>query len=361
MKVAVYAIAKNEEQFVEKWIKSAWEADSIVLLDTGSSDNTVEIAKQLLKDHPGKNVVESMVFNPWRFDHARNYSLDLVPEDIDFCIALDMDEVLVPGWRDLLEQVPQETTRPRYKYVWSWNDDGSEGLVYGGDKIHKRHGYRWKHPVHEVLKPVGLGEVQNWVNGFEINHHPDSSKSRGQYFPLLKLAVEEDPEDDRNQFYLAREYYFHSDYENAIPHFEKFLTLSKWAPERAAAYRYMALMIKDRAESLLYSAVQEDPMRRENWFALANIYYNKKDWKAVIACCHMIFRVTEKPLDYLCDNDSWGWKPYDLMAIASYYECDYEKAFTFGKNALEKNPLDERLVSNMAFYAEKYSHSEETN
>ena len=45
MKIAVYAISKNESQFVERFCKSAVDADLIVIADTGSTDNTVELAK----------------------------------------------------------------------------------------------------------------------------------------------------------------------------------------------------------------------------------------------------------------------------------------------------------------------------
>ena len=41
MKIVVYAICKNEEAFVERWMDSMAEADEIVVLDTGSTDGTV--------------------------------------------------------------------------------------------------------------------------------------------------------------------------------------------------------------------------------------------------------------------------------------------------------------------------------
>ena len=41
-KVCVYAICKNEEQFVDRWMESMSEADQVVVLDTGSDDGTVE-------------------------------------------------------------------------------------------------------------------------------------------------------------------------------------------------------------------------------------------------------------------------------------------------------------------------------
>ncbi len=132
MRVAVYTITKNEESFIPRWASSASEADYILVVDTGSTDGTALAAREAGCD------VARISVSPWRFDDARNASLALLPQDADLCIALDADEILIPGWRKALESLPPEVTRPRYKYVWSWNKDGSEGLVYSGDKIHSR-------------------------------------------------------------------------------------------------------------------------------------------------------------------------------------------------------------------------------
>jgi Tfp pilus assembly protein PilF len=342
MKIAVYTIAKNEEQFVQRWADSCKDADYRLILDTGSTDNTCQIAWDT------DVTVEVETFDPWRFDHARNVALACLPDDIDLCISLDMDEVLQPGWREALEQLPPGVTRPRYKYVWSWNPDGTEGLTYGGDKIHARHGYTWKHPVHEVLKPDGI-ETQQWCD-LQIHHHPDHSKSRSQYLPLLKLAVEEDPRDDRNQFYLAREYFFHGETGLAQYHFSEHLKLSQWHPERAASYRYLAKMRPDSAEHHLYKAIAEDPSRRESWVALASVYYDKKDWVACRQACAMALRITEKPMDYLCEADAWGWLPHDLMAISCHHLGDTDEAFFHGSEALALNPKDARLQANLTWY-----------
>ena len=346
MKIAVYTIAKNEAKHVARWAKSCEEADYRLILDTGSTDNTCQIAWDC------DVTVETETFDPWRFDHARNVALTCLPDDIDLCISLDMDEVLQPGWRKALETFLKENptvNRPRYKYVWSWNPDGTEGLVYAGDKIHSRSDYTWKHPVHEVLKPLN-GEQQGFVPGLEIHHHPDSTKSRSQYLPLLKMAVEEDPRDDRNQFYLAREYFFHAEHGLAQYHFSEHLKLSQWHPERAASYRYLAKMRPDAAEFHLYSAIAEDPSRRESWVDLAMVYYNKQDWVACRQACTMALRITEKPLDYLCEADAWGWLPHDLMAISCHHLGDTDEAFFHGSQALAINPGDERLQANLSWY-----------
>ena len=45
MKIVVYAICKNEESFVDRWMDSMAEADQVVVLDTGSTDATVQLLR----------------------------------------------------------------------------------------------------------------------------------------------------------------------------------------------------------------------------------------------------------------------------------------------------------------------------
>ena len=203
MKIIIYAICKNEAQFAARFMASCAGADGVFMLDTGSTDGTPELLRAL-----GAAVYERTI-TPWRFDTARNASLEMLPEDADVCICLDLDEVLCPGWREALEAAwAPGTTRARYTYVWSHTPDGGDGVVFFADKIHARHGYRWTHPVHEVLTP-DRAESCITVPALRVEHWPDSSKSRGQYLPLLELSVAEEPGDDRNMHYLGREYMFH--------------------------------------------------------------------------------------------------------------------------------------------------------
>lgn len=345
MRVAVYSIAKNESQFVSRWAESAKDADVVVLADTGSGDDTVAIAESC------GVLVEKISVNPWRFDTARNKALDLLPRDIDFCIALDLDEILLPGWREKLEVAHRAGwTRPRYSYTWSWNEDGSPGLVYGGDKIHSRHGYRWKHPVHEVLVTNEVQEIQGWV-GLEIHHHPDSSKSRGQYLPLLAMSVEEDPENDRNAFYYARELFYHSAHQQAADEFKRHLGLPQatWAPERAASMRFLAKCEPQKAETWLLRACAEAPDRREPWVELAQHYYEKSKWEQCLSASLRALDIQDKPLEYLCEAHAWGDFPYDLAAISSYKLKMYEKAVEYGTHAVELSN-EHRLESNLFYY-----------
>ena len=106
MKIAAYAIAKNEEKHVARWYESVKDADYVFILDTGSTDKTLH--EIILND----NIVwEQKEFDPFRFDEARNHAISCLPHDIDLCVVTDMDEVLSPGWREALEELDPSVNR----------------------------------------------------------------------------------------------------------------------------------------------------------------------------------------------------------------------------------------------------------
>jgi tetratricopeptide (TPR) repeat protein len=346
MKVAIYTIALNEEQFVETWYNAAKDADYLLIADTGSTDGTVEKALAL-----GINVTHVRV-RPWRFDDARNAAMAALPEDIDMCISLDMDEVITPNWREPLQRAWERgVTRPRYKHVWSWNEDGTPGLEFSYDHIHARKGYRWRHPVHECLYVYGMDEKQEWISEIETHHHPDPTKSRSQYLPLLRMSVKEDPYNDRNAFYFGRELYFYGQYEEAARELKRHLALptARWAPERAASMRFVAKCLPEEAEDWLKKAVTEAPGRREALVDLAKLYYQRADWENSLRYAEEALAIKEKPLEYLCEAEAWGEAPYDYASIACYRLGLFEKAISYAEKAIELNPSDERLHANLAF------------
>ena len=113
-KICVYTICKNESQFVERWYKSMSEADAVVVLDTGSTDDTVEKLKKL------GATVEQKIIDPWRFDVARNESMKLIPDDCNILVCTDLDEVLEPGWAKALRErwIDGVHRKCWYKYVY---------------------------------------------------------------------------------------------------------------------------------------------------------------------------------------------------------------------------------------------------
>lgn len=354
-KVCVYAISKNEEKFVERWVSSMKEADSIYVLDTGSSDNTVEKLKSL-----GVNV-SSKIIDPFRFDVARNESLDLVPMDADICVCTDLDEVLLPGWRDELEKNwCDNTTRARYNYNWSLDKDNRPIINFYIEKIHTRKNYSWTHPVHEVLKYENGNENTIIIDGITLNHYPDSKKSRSSYLPLLELSVKESPEDDRNMHYLGREYMYYGRFEESIKTLKKHLELktATWKDERAASMRFIARCYKnlenyDEARIWFDKAINEAPYLRDAYIEKAILEYSLNNYDEVEKYCLKALQIHEHTKSYINEVFSWDNTVYDLLSISAYYLEKYNYAVYFVDLALEYTPDDERLLNNRKIFLEK--------
>lgn len=353
MKIAVYAIAKNEEHFVQQFCESAKDADLILIADTGSTDNTAAMAQQQ------GAVVYDICVTPWRFDKARDAALALIPRDYDVCISLDLDEVMEPGWRQEVERVWQDnTTRLRYKFDWS------QGIVFYSEKIHSRHGYHWHHPCHEYIRAdARIKEVYAHIDTLLVTHHPDPTKSRGQYMDLLELAVTEDPRCPRNAFYYARELTFNQRWSEAVTALDRYLLMPEatWNNERCYAMRLLAKSheaLGNAADAVCWyrRACAESPATREPWVDLADACHRSRSWSECFSAAHTALAIVDKQLVYTMDPAAWGHKPHDLLALAAYNLGLYDLAVEHGQIAVDLNHSDTRLHTNLEFYKKKIKH-----
>jgi glycosyltransferase involved in cell wall biosynthesis len=347
-KICVYAISKNEAHFAQRFCESAKDADLILIADTGSTDGLPEEAAK----HGA--VVHHIGVVPWRFDIARNTSLALVPTDMDICISLDIDEVLQPGWREEVERAWKIGVTTRMWYLFDW----SCGIVFNSNKIHSRHGYKWHHPCHEMLRPsFDMEEVYAHTEKLLIVHMPDSSKSRGSYMDLLKLSVKEDPHCPRNAFYYARELSFYGKWQESIDECHRYLALpdATWNRERCYAYRVIGRCYKElgnmrEAEKSFHMAALESPDTREPWCELATLCYIEKRWPECFAYAMRALQITIRENVYTADPIVWGYQPHDLAAIAAWNIGLKDIAVREGKLALDLEPNDDRLKLNLQFY-----------
>lgn len=350
-KVAVYAIAKNEEQFVDRFCASAGDADLILIVDTGSSDGTVKAAHALGYDHVA---TPSIYISPWRFDIARNTALSMLPKDVDICVSLDLDEELQPGWRDAIEKAwTWGTTRLKYRFDWG------SGIAFWYEKIHARHGYRWHHPCHEYPVPDRITE--RWAtcdHPLLVIHKPDPSKPRSQYLDLLRVSVEEDPQDPRNAFYYARELSFHRRWEDAITECKRYLSLPRadWKTERCYAMRvisrcYQELGDWDEALAWAHRAVAEAPQTREPYVEVSTIAYRLGQWSVCYGAAISALAITEREWVYTVDPAVWGAQPHDLAALAAWNLGLHGKALEHGTEAARLAPDDTRIAENLRHYS----------
>ena len=366
-KICVYAITKNEEQFVEKWYDSMKEADAVVVLDTGSTDKTVEKLKAL------GAIVETKIIDPWRFDVARNESLKLVPDDCNILLSTDLDEWLEPGWSKPLreEWVEGKHERGVYKYSWSHLPNGESGRIFRYDKIHSRK-WKWRAPVHELLfndetnSNLYYGEnVLDLFDKMHLHHYPDQTKSRASYLPLLELRAEENPEDYYGLIYLSHEYYYRGKYGKSIALLNRILAdySDKYnSIEKASCYLFMGdsfvalskeVKENDKLEHLhnailaYNDAINIDSTYIEPYLNMSKVYIelNEYDYaefyiKQGLKKCYRHFTWVER-------DTSWSYEPWDLLCLATFYNGKKADSIKYAAKALSFEPENERLKSNL--------------
>lgn len=349
-KICVYAICKNEVKFVDSWIDSMSEADEIIVTDTGSTDGTVE------KLRARGAIVYVNEVSPWRFDVARNISLDHVPDNMDICVCTDLDELFEKGWRACLEKAwTPDTTRGKYTYNWSLKPDGTPGVQFQYFKVHTKKDYRWKSPVHEYITYIGKApEKVVLIDGMVLNHFPDSSKSRSSYLPLLEAAVEESPEDDRMNYYLGREYLYKGEWQKCVETLKQYLTLKTalWNEERCAAMRWIAKSYSrmtdyTAAYQWYYRAIAEAPHMRDPYVEFAQLGYARSDWALTFYMVEEALKIEKRSDTYVNMDYCWNFTSDDLGAISCYWIGLLDKALGHAKKALSFSPNDERLKNNL--------------
>jgi len=351
-RIAVYAIAKNEEKHVRRFYESAKDADLVVVADTGSTDGTLEALEALWDLEPQvQNLsVYSISVQPWRFDIARNANMALIPADFDVCVCIDLDEELQPGWRQEIERVwKPETTQLTYMFDWG------VGIKFKYEKIHSRNGWRWEGACHELIIPDPRARVVRAdTDMLLLIHKPDPSKSRGQYLELLETTVKERIDHSRTQFYYARELTFFGRWDDAIRELNVYLESqnANWINERCYAMRLIGRCWKEKGDfyqalAWFRRACAEAPHTREPWCELALALHDARAWPECYAAATNALAIANQERVYTNDPAVWGFQAHDLAAVAAWNLGMWGEAEKQAALAVEKEPNDQRLVNNL--------------
>ncbi len=324
MKIAVYTIALNEAAHAERWARSAADADYRIVADTGSTDDTVERLSN------AGVTVHRIAIRPWRFDVARNTAMALIP--------------WAPGTTALCSNT---VYRARV-------DDPVVLRGWPSKSFHHRWGYRFTRPVHEALSYSGQEVTRNCLDIVMCEVQDHSKETRKQYLPLMELAHKEDPNDAQICFWLGRDYMWANRNVEGSALLQRYLELptSTWTEERSEAMRYLARMQPDRKLFWLEKARNAAPHRREIWLDLAEDLHDKADWSNLFWACANGIEKTRRTGSYLDDTHSWGFRLFDLGAIACWHLKAIDRGTEWATKALEFATDDQRqrLKVNLDFF-----------
>lgn len=215
--VSLCMIVKDEEMHIARCLESVADlVDEIIVVDTGSSDRTVEIASQY---------TTNIYFYPWRedFSEARNYSFSKA--SMEFCMWMDADDILEESEKDKFLQLKQtlssDVDMVMMKYNTAFDEDGKPSFSYFRERwIRNCSEYRWVGAVHEVISPSG-----NIVySDIAVSHKKINAGDPDRNLKIYQKALAEGKTlEPRQQYYYGRELYYHKKYEEAVSVLEQFL------------------------------------------------------------------------------------------------------------------------------------------
>jgi glycosyltransferase involved in cell wall biosynthesis len=317
--ISLCMIVRDEEPYLRRCLESFQGSyDELIVVDTGSRDGTVEIARQF------DARVEQF---EWRddFGAARNYACGLAGGA--WIVMPDGDEYLGPegiGPRvpDMLRQVPERVDKLLIECRTLLGEGILTGLV---DRVFRnRPDLRWKYRIHEVIETPRERTVMTHdfylLHDNALKRRQDMRVSREReemYLRALVLDVEDYPDDPRPLFYLAGTLYGAGRYGEALEAYARYFDLSEGAEptRRAAAFRDAAaaagaLGRHVSRRTLLFRSLAEDWRPAETYVALADMAldHNNRDeavhWLTVATGCRPVG-------DTFCLSTAYGtgvWK-----------------------------------------------------
>ncbi len=348
--ISLCMIVKNEEAVLARCLDSVKGlVDEMVIVDTGSSDRTKEIARQ----YTGR-----MFDFPWKedFSAARNFSFSQAA--MDYCMWLDADDVFPAGERERFLELKQrlngEADMVMMPYQTAFDEKGNPTFSYYRERIVKNNtGFVWEGAVHEAITPSGCILYED----IPIRHQKQGEGDPGRNIKIYERLREERALSPREQFYYARELMYHGRLREAETEFSRFLEKGNgWVENNIDACRQRAFcrrMLGEKKEALdsLFLSFSYDLPRAETCCDAGWIFLEQGDpvraafWYETALSCPR--RDTSGAF---VEQDCYGFLPCLQLCVCYDRLGEYEKAKAFNERAAAFKPEDPAVASNRLYF-----------
>lgn len=351
--ISLCMIVKNEEDVLTRCLESVKDlVDEIIIVDTGSADNTRAIAEEFT----------SKVYEfTWcdDFSAARNYSFSLAT--MDYCMWLDADDVLEEKdrviFKELKGQLSPATDVVMMKYDTGFDDQGNVTFSYYRERLLKNNGkLLWVGAVHEVVVPSGEVIYSECAISHRKLHPSDPDRNLRIFERQLQLGARLDP---RQQFYYGRELYYHHRYDEALKVFEDFLSEGKgWLENQIDACCHCAYCLyaldrpQEALEALLKSFALDLP-RAEVCCEIGKHFFDRERY-GVAAHWYLIALASNRDDSRggFYAPDCYGYLPCIQLCVCYSRMGDQARAENFNELAGRYKPFAQAVAQNRMFFNE---------
>ncbi|MBQ4558556.1 MAG: glycosyltransferase family 2 protein [Clostridia bacterium] len=349
--ISLCMIVKNEEKVLERVLKNAKiYADEIIIVDTGSTDNTIEIAKKY---------TDKVYDFEWcdDFAAARNYSFSLAKSD--YIMWLDADDIVPEDTALYISNLKSIMDKDVYmlKYTNGFRDNGEAIFSYYRERIIRNSRLAiWKGAVHECITP--FGEVER-VNKSIEHHSIKTTKSRRNLDIYIKTKKTRNLT-PREQYYMGREYYDNQEYSDCINTLQTFLTEGKgWVENNIDACvvisnAYNILNQKEKELDYLLMTFRFDQPRANVCYYIGNYFFDKRDYYLAIYWYNMSITCNDvSSKGAFVHKDYYDYLPYLQLCLAYFKLNNIAKAYNYNELAYSIYQ-NETTTNNRQFFIDNY-------
>ena len=351
--ISLCMIVKDEELTLERCLQCAKGfADEIVVVDTGSVDQTKEIAEKY---------ADVVCDFQWCADFAaaRNFSFSKATKD--YCMWLDADDVVPESEQKKIVALKEKLTETKADVVMmpydvAFDAGGKPTFSYFRERIVKNTGRPlWEGRVHEVITPYGNILHED----IHVEHRKEKAYDTDRNLLIYeKMRAEGCVFSPREQFYYARELYYHGRYGEAISEFRVFMGREgAWLENKLEACRQMAVCYgqlqkpQEQLEALFYSFTLDLP-RAETCCDLGRYYFDRQAWREAAFWYETALRVEKrKNGGGFIREDCYGYLPCIQLCVCYDRLGRREKAVSYNEMAAVFKPEDRAVVYNRAYFA----------
>jgi glycosyltransferase involved in cell wall biosynthesis len=349
--ISLCMIVKNEEKVLGRCLSSVQKAvDEIIIVDTGSTDKTKEIASKFTDKVYDFEWIDD-------FSAARNKAFSYAT--MDYQMWLDADDVVTEENLEKLLKL-KETLDPNVdivtmKYYTHFNENGDPILTSTRERLMKREkNYKWHDPIHEYIQLTG--NVLNsdiTIYHYKNHHKNDSMRNIKIYNALEEKGVELSP---RQLYYYARELKDHAQYEKAIYYFEKFLDSKRgWYEDNIGACYSLSICYKatnsyDKILPILLKSFEYDSPRAEICSEIGYYYKLIGNYKVALNWFDLAANLKKPDSIGFILTDYWGYIPNLEACVCSYILGDLKKSEEYNEKAALYRPYSEAVATNRKLF-----------